>query len=189
VFITPRQEAMVADDTSPIHIRVAGERDVDLLVEYFRNLSRCSRYNRFMEQADNFPRVVFQLLAPKPAADRFALIAELQQAAGNLLIGEASFTAEPGAGDGRFAISVSHDWHGRGVGSALLSHLQSRAIGLGHYALFGETLKTNEPMKALAQKAGFAVVASPDWRAIRFEKQLLVPSPGLQAHDTTASSI
>jgi hypothetical protein len=58
---------------------------------------------------------------------------------------------------------------------------------LGNFGLFGETLKTNEPMKALAQKAGFAFARSDDWRAIRFEKQLLedpfVTSPRQTAID------
>jgi hypothetical protein len=63
----------------------------------------------------------------------------------------------------------------RGLGSALLGALQSRAISLGHFELFGETLKTNQNMKNLAGKAGFAFAISPDWRAVRFDKRL----PGL----------
>jgi hypothetical protein len=34
-------------------------------------------------------------------------------------------------------------------------------------------LKTNDPMKALARKAGFVAARSDDWRAIRFDKRLL----------------
>jgi hypothetical protein len=47
-----------------------------------------------------------------------------------------------------------------------------RAIDLGFFDLFGETLKTNDPMKSLARKAGFEFTRSSDWRAVRFDKKL-----------------
>ena len=62
-------------------------------------------------------------------------------------------------------------------------------MSLGNCALFGETFKTNEPMKALAQKAGFAFARSHDWRAIRFEKQLLQQPCAWQRQNETALSI
>jgi GNAT superfamily N-acetyltransferase len=171
MFIIP-SEGMVANRISRLDIRTAGERDLNKLVEYFGTLSRSSRYNRFMEPVSNFSKAAYELVRNR-RTDRFTLVAELQQQGRDAVIGEASCALEAETGLGEFAISVSHAWHGRGVGSALLSALQSRAIGLGHVGLFGETLKTNEPMKALAQKAGFAFAKSDDWRAIRFEKHLL----------------
>jgi GNAT superfamily N-acetyltransferase len=166
-------EGIVADRIGRLNIRTAAERDVNKLVEYFGTLSRSSRYNRFMEPVSNISKVAYECLVRNRSTDRFTLIAELQQQGRDAVIGEASYALDSEAGVGEFAVSVCHAWHGRGVGSALLSALQSRAISLGHFGLFGETLKTNEPMKALAQKAGFAFARSDDWRAIRFEKQLL----------------
>jgi RimJ/RimL family protein N-acetyltransferase len=186
MFIIP-SEGMVGNRVSRLSIRAAGEGDLNHLVEYFGTLSRSSRYNRFMEPVSNFSKFAFECLVRNRRPDRFTLIAELQQHGRDAVIGEASYDIESETGLGEFAISVSHAWHGRGVGSALLSELQSRAIGLGNFGLFGETLKTNEPMKALAQKAGFAFARSDDWRAIRFDKQLLedpfVTSPRQTAID------
>jgi GNAT superfamily N-acetyltransferase len=67
---------------------------------------------------------------------------------------------------------VADRFRRRGLGSALLCALQSRAISLGCLDLFGETLKGNDEMRTLARKAGFKFTRSPDWRAVRFDKRL-----------------
>ena len=189
MFIIPWQEAIAANAASRLQIRRATERDLDGLVEYFRTLSRSSRYNRFMGSDSNFANFAFQRVVQSRDADRFILIAEAQQQGRGVIIGEASYALESETGCGEFALSVGHAWHGRGVGSALLSLLQSCAISLGNCGLFGETFKTNEPMKALARKAGFAFAGADDWRAIRFEKQLLQRGCAWQRQNETALSI
>jgi GNAT superfamily N-acetyltransferase len=182
MFIIP-SEGMTANGVSRLHLRTAAESDLDKLVEYFASLSRSSRYNRFMEPVSNFSRVAFECVVQNRREDGFALVAELRRQGRDSIIGEASYAVDHQTGLGRFAVAVSHDWHGRGLGSALLSATQFRAISLGRYGLFGETLKTNEPMKALACKAGFAVTRSEDRRAIRFQKQLVQQPPSEK--DTT----
>jgi len=188
-MLVTQSESIIANQIIQLQIRAAGDRDVNKLVEYFGTLSRSSRYNRFMEPDSNFANFAFQRVVQSRGAHRFILIAEAQQQGRGAIIGEASYAGESETGRGEFALSVGHAWHGRGVGSALLSALQSRAIRLGCFALFGETLKTNEPMKALAQKAGFAFARSNDWRAIRFEKQLLQQPCAWQRQNETALSI
>src|SRR5581483_10529074 len=94
---------------------------------------------------------------------------------GDAIIGEASYGFDRASGCGEFAISVSDRFQRKGLGSALLDALQCRAISLGHFALFGETLKTNDQMQSLARKAGFAASRALDWRAVRFDKRLSAP--------------
>lgn len=67
--------------------------------------------------------------------------------------------------------------------------LQSRAVSLGYFGLCGETFKTNDQMKALARNAGFVVARSDDWRATRFEKQLLDRPRELTGARRTAPSL
>ncbi|MGZ3321745.1 MAG: N-acetyltransferase family protein, partial [Xanthobacteraceae bacterium] len=138
-------------------------------------LSYSSRHNRFMGAVSNFSRIAFDCLVRNRKPDRFTLIAEVRHDASATVIGEASYAVESHTGLGEFAISVCDVWQNRGLGSALLTALQSRAVSLGYFGLFGETFKTNDQMKALARKAGFAVGRSDDWRAIRFDKRLLDP--------------
>jgi GNAT superfamily N-acetyltransferase len=151
-------------------MRTAVARDVECLAEYFGNLSQTSRYNRFMGAVNNFSKIALDCLIHRSKADRFTLLAELKERSGDTVIGEASCAFDRENGCGEFAISVSDRWQRHGLGSALLGALQFRAVSLGYFQLFGDTLTTNGRMKSLARRAGFGFTRSPDWRAVRFEK-------------------
>ncbi len=186
MFIIPWSEGMLANGASRLHIRTAAEPDIDRLAEYFGALSYPSRHNRFMGAVSNFSRIAFDCLHRRKP-DRFTLIAEVRHDTREAVIGEASYAVESDTGFGEFAISVSDGWQNRGLGSALLTALQSRAVSLGHFSLFGETFKTNDQMKALARKAGFVVGRSDDWRATRFDKRLDRPCDATAATRTAPS--
>jgi GNAT superfamily N-acetyltransferase len=153
-------------------IRTATARDLDRLSGYFEQLSGASQYNRFMGSVGNFSRIAFECLVHGCRAERFTLVAELREQSCDAIIGEASYAFDSKNNCGEFAISVSDRWHRRGLGAALLGAVQLRAINLGFFDLFGETLKTNDQMKSLARKAGFEFTRSSDWRAVRFDKKL-----------------
>jgi GNAT superfamily N-acetyltransferase len=155
-----------------IWIRTATAWDVESLGEHFRMLSHPSRYNRFMGAVSNFSQIAFDCVVQGREADRFTLVAELREGAQESIIGEACYAFDSEAKCGEFAISVADRWQNRGLGSALLCAVQSRAISLGHSKLFGEGLKSNDQMKGLARKAGFAFSRALDWRAVRFDKRL-----------------
>jgi hypothetical protein len=56
-----------------------------------------------------------------------------------------------------------------------LKNLECRAAAFGARRLFGDTLRSNEVMIALARKSGFAFTNNPDdWKLVRFEKHILV---------------
>jgi GNAT superfamily N-acetyltransferase len=165
-------EAIAVDAVNPIWIRTAAVRDVESLSVYFGSLSQPSRYNRFMGAVSHFSKLALDCVAHGRKADRFTLVAELRDQASDAIIGEASCAFDRESSCGEFAISVCDRWQRRGVGTALLSALQFRAVSLGYFELFGETLRTNEQMKNLARKAGFELTRSPDWRAVRFDKKL-----------------
>jgi RimJ/RimL family protein N-acetyltransferase len=166
----PRQ--IVASAANPVWIRTASVSDLENLSEYFRKLSHSSRYNRFMGAVSNVSKIAFDCLKHGWKPDRFTLVAELREQGRDVIIGEASYGFDREKGCGEFAISVADRWQHQGLGSALLCALQFRAISLGYFELFGETLKTNQEMKNLALKAGFALTSSLDWRAVRFDKRL-----------------
>jgi len=162
----------VPDASNPIWIRTAAERDVARLADYFAGLSHSARHNRFMGAVGNLTRIARDCLVPARKADCFTLVAEWREQGREAVIGEASYGFDRLSGSGEFAISVADRFQRRGLGSALLCALQSRAVSLGCLDLFGETLKTNDEMKSLARKAGFEMTRSLDWRAVRFDKRL-----------------
>jgi GNAT superfamily N-acetyltransferase len=163
---------IVAGVERPIWVRTAVVGDVDKLCAYYGSLSRDSRYNRFMGAVCNFSKLAFDCLMQVRRAECFTLVAECQEEGCDAIIGEASYAFDCSNRCGEFAISVADRWRRQGLGSALLSAVQLRAVSLGYLDLFGETLKTNEEMKNLARKAGFACTRSLDWRAVRFDKRL-----------------
>jgi GNAT superfamily N-acetyltransferase len=167
-----RPRAILPGAAHPIWIRTAAEDDAEGLADHFGKLSGAARYNRFMGEAGNVGKIARDCLRPSRRPDFFTLVAEWQEEGHDVVIGEASYGFDRATGHGEFAISVCERLQRRGLGSALLSALQSRAVNLGYLDLFGETLKGNEPMKELARKAGFRFTRSSDWRAVRFDKKL-----------------
>ena len=163
---------IVRGTESPVWIRTAVVGDVDKLCAYYGTLSRDSRYNRFMGAVSNLSKLAFDCLMQVRRAECFTFVAACQEQGSEAIIGEASYAFDRTHCRGEFALSVADRWQRQGLGSALLSAVQLRAVSLGHLDLFGETLKTNEEMKSLARKAGFAFTQSLDWRAVRFDKHL-----------------
>jgi RimJ/RimL family protein N-acetyltransferase len=169
-FLWPR--AILPGVGNAICIRTSVESDLEKLCAYFEKLSCSSRYNRFMGAVSNFSRIARDCVMPVRKAEFFTIVAEWREDDRDVIIGEACYGFDRASGSGEFAISVSDRFQRHGLGSSLLGALQARAVSLGHLDLFGETLKTNDEMKRLALKAGFAFTRSPDWRAVRFDKRL-----------------
>jgi GNAT superfamily N-acetyltransferase len=166
-------EGMMAGARGSVWIRTAAGRDVAGLSEYFSAMSPPARYDRFMGTANNLAKIAFDCLMHGCRADRFTLVAELRAQGRDAIIAEASYAFDREQQCGEFAISVADRWRRQGLGAALLSALQLRAVSIGHYDLFGETLRTNKAMQGLARKAGFEFSRAPDWRAVRFNKLLV----------------
>jgi GNAT superfamily N-acetyltransferase len=70
-------------------------------------------------------------------------------------------------------LSIDDRWQRHGIGTALLKNLECRAASLDAELVFGDTLRTNDAMIALANKSGYAFTATPgDWKLVRFRKQI-----------------
>ncbi len=89
------------------------------------------------------------------------------------IVGEARYAFEPDSARFEFGLSVEDRWQGQGIGSALLRNLECRAAAFGAERVFGDTLRSNDAMIALARKSGFAFTHNPDdWKLVRFEKHI-----------------
>ena len=64
-------------------------------------------------------------------------------------------------GDAEFAIVLSDDWQGRGLGTRLLASLLVAAKNHGVRRLVATTLSENDRMLALGRKLGFKVATDP----------------------------
>ena len=76
-------------------------------------------------------------------------------------------------------MSIADDWRRLGVGSALLEEIERKVAADGIEWLFGDTLRTNEGMIALARGRGFSLGAALDPRLVRIQKRLEDAAPDL----------
>ena len=154
-------------------VRLVTPGDGEALQRYFRQLSTRSRYNRFLGGISELPASQLAHFIHAGEDDRFSVIATVMIDGRETIVGEARYGFERATGNFEFGISITDRWQGQGIGAALLGNLECRAAALGSYKMFGDTLRSNEAMIALARKSGYAFIRHPDdWKLARFEKQI-----------------
>jgi RimJ/RimL family protein N-acetyltransferase len=156
-------------------VRFVEPGDAEALQHYFQLLSMRSRYNRFLGAISELPPAQLDHFIHVGEGDRFSVIAVMAIDGIETIIGEARYAFEPDSRSFEFGLSVDDRWQGQGIGAALLKNLECRAAAFGAERLFGDTMRSNDAMIALARKSGFAFTRSPgDWKLVRFEKHINV---------------
>ena len=152
-------------------VRFVEPGDAEALQSYFRSLTTRSRHNRFLGAMSELPRNLLEDFIHVGEQDRFSVIATMTIAGRETIVGEARYAFDADKDSFEFGLSIDDRWQGQGVGSALLRNLECRAAAFGANLLFGDTLRSNEVMIALARKSGFNFTGNPDdWKLVRFEK-------------------
>ena len=156
-----------------ITVRFVEPRDADVLQSYFRGLTARSRYNRFLGAISQLPPSLLDRFIHVGEADQFSVIATMQIDGFETIVGEARYAFDFTTSTLEFGLSIDDRWQGHGIGKALLKNIECRAAAFGAASIFGDTLRSNESMIALARKSGYAFGNSPgDWKLVRFEKQI-----------------
>ena len=156
-----------------VTVRFVEPRDAEALQNYFRSLTTRSRYNRFLGATRELPPSLLEDFIHVGEADRFSVIATMLVDGHEIIVGEARYAFENGSIE--FGLSIDDRWQGHGIGKALLKNLECRAASFGATRVFGDTLRSNDAMIALARKAGYAFTNTPgDWKLTRFQKQIHV---------------
>ena len=158
-------------------VRFLEPGDGEALQAYFRSLTTRSRYNRFLGAMSELPHNLLADFIHVGEGDRFSVIATMMIDGHEAIVGEARYAIDPSRDSFEFGLSIDDRWQGQGVGSALMRNLECRAAAFGAARLFGDTLRSNTAMIALARKSGFAFTNNPDdWKLVRFQKHSdLVP--------------
>jgi len=154
-------------------VRFVEPDDAEALQAYFRSLTTRSRYNRFLGALSELPRSVLEHFTHAGVDNQFSVIATMTIDGHETIVGEARYAFDAGTERFEFGLSIDDRWQGQGIGSALLANLQCRAAAFGSTRMFGDTLRSNEVMIALARKSGFDFTRNPDdWKLVRFEKHI-----------------
>jgi GNAT superfamily N-acetyltransferase len=158
-----------------VTVRFVEPRDAEALQNYFRALTTRSRYSRFLGAASELPPSVLEDFIHVGEADRFSVVATMLFDGRETIVGEARYAFEGDTSSIEFGLSIDDRWQGHGIGKALMKNLECRAASFGANRLFGDTLRSNDPMIALARKTGYAFTNTPgDWKLVRFQKEIHV---------------
>jgi RimJ/RimL family protein N-acetyltransferase len=152
-------------------VRFLEPGDAEPLQAYFRSLTTRSRYNRFLGAMSQLPHNLLADFIHVGEGDRYSVIATMTIDGHETIVGEARYAFDPGKDSFEFGLSIDDRWQGQGVGAALMRNLECRAAAFGATRLFGDTLRSNTAMIALARKSGFDFTNNPDdWKLVRFQK-------------------
>jgi GNAT superfamily N-acetyltransferase len=174
-FRLPGGEAIV--------VRAIGPHDADRLQAYMRSLSGPMRRNRFLGAVSELTPRELKRLTHMGGPGELALIAFASAGGETVMIAETVQVIAPQNLRCEIALSVTDAWQRKGVGTLLLWQMECWARLVGARSLVGEVLRTNDAMKGLARKAGFAIRGPfKDARLIEIVKDLSMPQSGLPCH-------
>jgi GNAT superfamily N-acetyltransferase len=166
-------DVLRARNGDAITVRFVEPRDADVLQNYFRGLTARSRYNRFLGAMSQLPPSLLERFIHVGEANQFSVVATMQVDGFETIVGEARYAFDFTTSTFEFGLSIDDRWQGHGIGKALLKNLECRAASFGAESIFGDTLRSNESMIALARKSGYAFGNSPgDWKLVRFSKPI-----------------
>jgi GNAT superfamily N-acetyltransferase len=152
--IEPDMGSWTSADGTRVLIRSIGASDLELERAFVRGLSRDTSYQRLM--SGRFPtEEELRRWTDVDGGREFALIAVVAAKGGDRQVGVARFIIDAVPDEADFAMVLSDDWQGRGLGRQLLSRLIEAARRRGLKRRVGETLSVNTAMLALARKLGF----------------------------------
>jgi GNAT superfamily N-acetyltransferase len=160
-------------------LRPVGPSDGETLQDYFRGLSASSRYNRMLGVVNELPASELARALAANGRDTLTLLLTSTARDREIVVGEARVALSCAERAGEFSLSISDDWRRLGVGSALLEEIERSAAADGIEWLFGDTLRTNAEMIALARSRGFSLGVGLEPRLVRIQKRLEDPAPDL----------
>ena len=160
-LLQPMSETWVAADGTVVTIRPISAADLALEQEFVDGLSASTGYQRLMSRRRPSFDELRRFTDINPERE-LALIAIAPVDGGQRQIGVARYVKEESSpSDAEFAIVLSDDWQGRGLGTRLLGSLLVAAKSDGVHRLVGTTMSENRGMLALATQAGVQACARP----------------------------
>jgi len=166
-------------DGTPITIRPTLPQDVNLLRTFFRTLSDASRYRRFMTPLKELPDALAERFADIDYHHHLALLAEVFDDAGQeTVIAEARYVMdESDPGTCEIALAVADEWQSHGIARTLLGRLEWQAVTSGIRRMCADMLISNQAMRGLALRAGYAIRASRDDAEMARLEKVIPTSP------------
>jgi len=162
----------LADGTN-ITIRPIRAEDAELSQAFVRNLSQETRYFRFMNSVQELSEAMLVKFTQIDYSREMALIAVTHEHGVEIELGVARFAINPDAESCEFAIVLSDEMHGKGLGQKLMNVLFDAARSKGLRVMEGEVLKNNENMLKLMTRLEFSIETSEEDHSIKNVRKIL----------------
>jgi GNAT superfamily N-acetyltransferase len=162
-------------DGTELEVRPIEPGDADALREGFEQLSLRSRYERFLSPMDHMSNAMVRYFTDVDHHDHEALVAFDPES--ERLVAVARYVREDDPGVAEAAITVADDWHGRGLGTALLHEIAQRAREEGVTKFTAYVLARNDDMIDMLFRLGPAKIIDRANGAVQIEAEL--PSAGV----------
>lgn len=154
--------AQTLRDGTPITIRPILARDVELERRFIEGLLPSSRRFRFLESMTSPSAALLkQLTSIDPLTD-VAYVAVMAVDSREREIGVGRFSAAANGCDCEFAVTVSDEWHGKGLGTLLMGHLIDAARARGLKTMHSSDAADNSAMRKFAEHLHFRHERDPD---------------------------
>lgn len=157
-------------DGSRVDVRAIESGDAPALRAGFERLSFESRYERFLSPLDHLSEAMVRYLTDVDHHDHEALVA-IDHDLGRI-VGVARYVREKDPEVAEAAITVADDWHGRGLGTALLQELAERAREEGIKRFTALVLARNQDMIDMLFRLGPATVVDRSQGVVAIEAEL-----------------
>jgi len=144
-------------DGQRFFIRPIRPSDADLLIEHFHSLSSQSRYMRFFSPLKELSKDMLIKLTQIDYDREIALVALMGKNDRQTMAGVSRIIVFPDQTQAEFAIAVSDQWQGKGIGSSLLTQCLKAARQMGIRRVMGVVLSENTQMLKLGKKLGFSI--------------------------------
>jgi predicted kinase/RimJ/RimL family protein N-acetyltransferase len=170
------------DETVPgfgaVHIRPVRPEDAPAFMRFFHRMSAEDVRRRFFAPLADLAPAQLARLTQIDYDREMAFILEMPETDSSEIIAIGRLAVEPDGKRAEFAVTVRTDLKGRGFGRRILASLVDYARQRGLGEIFGDVLKENVEMLALAVELGFKVARLPETAAIvRATLNLRQPPP------------
>jgi RimJ/RimL family protein N-acetyltransferase len=162
-------------DGTEVAVRPIAPADADALRDAFERLSLQSRYERFLSPMDHMSTAMVRYFTEVDHHDHEALVAF--DPVDDRLVAVARFVREDNPEVAEAAITVADDWHGRGLGTAMLNEIAERAREEGVKRFSAYVLARNDDMIDMLFRLGDARIVDRANGAVQIEAEL--PSTGV----------
>ncbi len=155
------EESWTARSGAQVTLRAAQVADRAALRTFVDNLSRESRYFRFMTGGRVADEIIQGFVSHRSGRDVAVVVTTRGEDGAESIVANAEYVVSAD-NIAELAVAVADDWQGQGLGRRLIRHLQQLARSSRLDGMRGDVLSENRRMLAIMRDCGFAARRNPE---------------------------